>query len=156
MPKSKKQATGDSTPEAPVDKKQASAADVYGWEQVQPTPKRRGRPPKAAAPAPEVQAVESTPKRRGRPPEPEVPKAPATKNKSVKPTAKPPVPEQTEPEDLVVFAFRLTQAEREEIHNAVAPSKASRFVRAIALAAARHDMAGIQAAIIENQRTAAA
>jgi hypothetical protein len=56
----------------------------------------------------------------------------------------------------VVFAFRLTQAEREEIHNAVAPSKASRFVRAIALAAARHDMAGIQAAIIENQRTAAA
>jgi hypothetical protein len=56
----------------------------------------------------------------------------------------------------VVFAFRLTQAEREEIHNAVAPSRASRFVRAIALAAARHDMAGIKTAITENQRTAAA
>ncbi len=41
--------------------------------------------------------------------------------------------------DLVVFAFRLTPAERELIHRAAGPSKASRFVRALAVAAAGGD-----------------
>jgi hypothetical protein len=59
-------------------------------------------------------------------------------------------------EDLVVFAFRLTQAEREAIHEAAGPAKASRFVRAVALAAARKDMAAIKTAIADNQGPAGA
>ena len=59
-------------------------------------------------------------------------------------------------EDLVVFAFRLTQAEREAIHEAAGPAKASRFVRAVALAAARRDVAAIQAVILEAQGAATA
>jgi hypothetical protein len=138
MPKSKKQATGDATPESPAtDKKQASTAEIHGWEPVPANGKpKRGRPRKEAA----VEEKAAPTPAREKKPKP-APKAPAI---------------EPEPAELVVFAFRLTQAEREEIHNAVAPSKASRFVRAIAIAAARHDMAGIKTAIIENQRTAAA
>ena len=43
-------------------------------------------------------------------------------------------------EDLVVFAFRLTPAERDLIHKAAGPAKASRFVRALCLHAARGDV----------------
>ena len=42
-------------------------------------------------------------------------------------------------EDLVVFAFRLTQAERDRIHKAAGPAKASKFVRALTAAAANGD-----------------
>ena len=42
-------------------------------------------------------------------------------------------------EELVVFAFRLTQEERALIHKAAGPAKASRFVRALATAASRAD-----------------
>jgi len=42
-------------------------------------------------------------------------------------------------ENLVVFAFRLTEAERDLIHKAAGPSKASRYVRTLAVAAARGD-----------------
>ena len=47
-------------------------------------------------------------------------------------------------EDLVVFAFRLTAAERELLHEAAGPAKASRFVRTLAVAAARGDKARIE------------
>jgi hypothetical protein len=48
--------------------------------------------------------------------------------------------EKSTPEpDLVVFAFRLTPAERELIHKASGPAGASRFVRAVAIAAAGGD-----------------
>src|SRR5229473_2667849 len=50
----------------------------------------------------------------------------------------PPVIAAAESEELVVFAFRLT-AERELIHKAAGPARASRFVRAVALAAAGGD-----------------
>ena len=70
------------------------------------------------------------------------------------PKAAPPDDPREEP--LVVFAFRLSQAEREEIHEAAGPAKASRFVRAVALAAARRDVAAIQAVILEAQATATA
>ena len=43
-------------------------------------------------------------------------------------------------EDLVVFAFRLTEAEREAIHKAAGPAKASKFVRALTRAAAQRDL----------------
>lgn len=46
--------------------------------------------------------------------------------------------------DLVTFAFRLTPAEREEIHAAAGPGKASRFVKAVALAVARLDDKAVQ------------
>jgi len=39
-------------------------------------------------------------------------------------------------EPLVVFAFRLTAAERDQIHKAAGPGKATRLVRGAALAAA--------------------
>ncbi len=42
-------------------------------------------------------------------------------------------------EDLVVFAFRLTPAERDLIHKAAGPAKASRYVRTLAVAAANGD-----------------
>ena len=42
-------------------------------------------------------------------------------------------------EDLVVFAFRLTPKERDLIHKAAGPAKASRYVRTLAVAAANGD-----------------
>ena len=42
-------------------------------------------------------------------------------------------------EPQVVFAFRLTKAQRDRIHKAAGPGKATRFVRAAALAAADAD-----------------
>jgi hypothetical protein len=39
-------------------------------------------------------------------------------------------------EDMVVFAFRLSPEEREVIHKAAGPARASKFVRAVAIAAA--------------------
>ena len=45
----------------------------------------------------------------------------------------------TPKEDLVVFAFRLTQEERALIHKAAGPAKASRFVRALSVAASTGD-----------------
>ncbi len=47
-------------------------------------------------------------------------------------------------EDLVVFAFRLSAEERELIHQAAGPAKASRFVRALAVAAAKRDEAAVR------------
>jgi hypothetical protein len=51
--------------------------------------------------------------------------------------------------NLCVFAFRLTPAERDEIHKAAGPGKASRFVKAVALAVARLDDKAIQEATDE-------
>jgi hypothetical protein len=42
-------------------------------------------------------------------------------------------------EPLVVFAFRLTETQRDAIHKAAGPGKATRFVRSAALAAASGD-----------------
>jgi hypothetical protein len=42
-------------------------------------------------------------------------------------------------EELVVFAFRLTQAERDLIHKAAGPGKASKFVRTLTVAASKKD-----------------
>ncbi|MFH1689346.1 MAG: hypothetical protein ABIE42_03810, partial [Candidatus Eisenbacteria bacterium] len=48
-------------------------------------------------------------------------------------------------EDLCVFAFRLTPKERDAIHKAAGSGKASKFVRALAVAAARNDAAAVKA-----------
>ena len=42
-------------------------------------------------------------------------------------------------ETPVVFAFRLSQIDRDTIHKAAGPAKATRFVRSAALAAANGD-----------------
>ena len=55
-------------------------------------------------------------------------------------------------EDLCVFAFRLTPKERDAIHKAAGPGKASKFVRALAVAAARNDAAAVKA-IMEGVQT---
>jgi len=55
-------------------------------------------------------------------------------------------------EELCVFAFRLTPKEREDIHKAAGPGKASRFVRSLAVAAARNDAAAVTA-IMEGAQT---
>ena len=44
-----------------------------------------------------------------------------------------------------MFAFRLTPAERDAIHKAAGPAKASKFVRSLAVAAARNDEAAVKA-----------
>jgi len=81
----------------------------------------------------------------------------ATKRATAK-TRKPEKPAKTAPEtvvheepknesrqDLCVFAFRLTEEERNAIHKAAGPAKASKFVRALAVAAARNDEATVKA-----------
>ena len=47
-------------------------------------------------------------------------------------------------EDLVVFAFRLTEAERTAIHKTAGPARASRYVRSVAAAFAKEDEAGFR------------
>ncbi len=83
------------------------------------------------------------------------PKAQATPKakKTERPAAKVAAPEtvaQAEPkkekfEDLCVFAFRLTEEERDAIHKAAGPAKASKFVRTLCVAAARNDEAAVKA-----------
>ena len=51
--------------------------------------------------------------------------------------------------DLVVFAFRLKKEERDAIHKAAGPAGASRFVRALAVAAAEQDEAAVRQVIKE-------
>ena len=52
-------------------------------------------------------------------------------------------------EDLVVFAIRLTQAERDKIHVAAGPRNATHFVRTVAAAFANEDVKAFQAALKE-------
>jgi hypothetical protein len=57
--------------------------------------------------------------------------------------------DKTAKEELVVFAFRLTPAERDAIHKTAGPAKASRFVRQVAVAFAFEDEAAFRAAMKE-------
>ena len=75
-----------------------------------------------------------------------------TKNASKKKAAakKAPTKKATKPkEELVVFAFRLTEAERTKIHAAAGPANASRFIRHIAIAFADEDVKAFQAVLKE-------
>ena len=47
-------------------------------------------------------------------------------------------------QDLVVFAFRLTRAERDLIHQAAGPAKASKLARSLLVAAAQKDAAAVK------------
>lgn len=57
-------------------------------------------------------------------------------------------------EELCVFAFRLTEAERDAIHKAAGPAKASKFARSLLVAAANKDEAAVRA-IMKEIRTEA-
>ena len=61
------------------------------------------------------------------------------------PTKKPTKPK----EDLVVFAIRLTQAERDKIHATAGPRNATHFVRTVAKAFANEDVKAFQAVLKE-------
>jgi len=50
-------------------------------------------------------------------------------------------------QDLVVFAFRLTRAERALIHQAAGSAKASQLARTLLVAAAQRDEAAIKTAM---------
>jgi hypothetical protein len=60
---------------------------------------------------------------------------PAAKAKQIEAVPEPP----DDAGQLVVFAFRLTRAERDIIHAAAGSAKASKFVRTLAVAAAKGD-----------------
>lgn len=72
-----------------------------------------------------------------------------SKSKTPKKTKAPKVPkppkEKTPREELCVFAFRLTPAERDAIHKAAGPAKAAKFARTLLVAAARSDEAAVRA-----------
>jgi len=80
------------------------------------------------------------------------------KSKGTKKTAKARRPavkeakEKPQREGLCVFAFRLTPKEREDIHKAAGTGKASKFVRTLAVAAARNDAAAVKA-IVDGAKT---
>ncbi len=69
----------------------------------------------------------------------------ARKPAAEKPAAKTKTPR----EDLCVFAFRLTEAERDAIHKAAGPAKASKFARNLLVAAANKDDAAVRAIMKE-------
>jgi outer membrane biosynthesis protein TonB len=98
---------------------------------TQPTEQPAAETPQTAAAPPEKKAKPAKPPKVEKPAKPEKP-------------ARPP-----KEEGLVVFAFRLTEAERDAIHKAAGPARASRFVRTIAVAAANEDEAAIRAMIKE-------
>jgi hypothetical protein len=57
-------------------------------------------------------------------------------------------------ENLCVFAFRLTAEERNAIHKAAGPAKASKFARTLLVAAARNDEAAVKAIMMAVQTEA--
>ena len=59
----------------------------------------------------------------------------------------------TSTEEQVVFAFRLSRAERDAIHAAAGPARASRFVKSLAIAAAQGDIDAIHSIVAEVGRT---
>jgi hypothetical protein len=127
--------------------------------------------PKAKAPD-ETSAVAPPPKTEPAETKPAAPKTPrlspslkaqadrviAARDKKQAPVTReprPPKAKDTDGEgDLVVFAFRLSAEERELIHKAAGPAKASRFVRALAVAAACHDEGAIKLLLESAKATA--
>jgi hypothetical protein len=59
--------------------------------------------------------------------------------------------EKPQKESLVVFAFRLSAAERDLIHKAAGSGKATRLVKGAALAAATGDMKAFEALITNSK-----
>ena len=81
------------------------------------------------------------------------------KSKTAKRTSKAPAkkaaPTKASRDELVVFAIRVTQAERDAIHKAAGPRRATQFVRALSVAASRNDIKGIQRVLKEAREARA-
>ncbi len=92
-----------------------------------------GREGRSAEDAPDASKIEATRTAEA--------KAPAT--------TKDAAPQPDDASEIVVFAFRLSRSERDEIHAATGSAKASKFIRTLALAGARGDMKAINEAIDE-------
>ena len=76
------------------------------------------------------------------------------KTKTAKKAARPKAKAAKAPkEDLCVFAFRLTEAERSAIHKTAGPARASRYVRQVAAAFAKEDEAAFKA-VLKDAREA--
>ena len=73
----------------------------------------------------------------------------AAARKPAAPKAAKPKKEKSPREDLVVFAFRLTEAERAAIHKTAGPARASKFVRRVSVAFAGEDEAAFRAVLKE-------
>ena len=136
---------------------QAAAAQV----EATPTPAKKARAkPKAAAPkAPEESTTEEPAAAAEAAPAAEEPKKTRPRSKkttaaeaTVPETAPAPKKESPSPEPLVVFAFRLTQAERDAIHQTAGPRNATQFVRRVAVAFAREDKGAFETVIQEARR----
>ena len=69
-------------------------------------------------------------------------KSPKPETKAVKEPK--PKKEKAPKQNLVVFAFRLPATDRDLIHRAAGPAKATKFVHAAALAAANGDTAAFE------------
>ena len=92
-----------------------------------------------------IEAV-APPAMEDRPMEPTTEKSSKKPAKAAKPKgAKEPKKEKAPKVPLVVFAFRLSEADRDRIHKAAGPAKATKFVRAAALAAANQDSKAFEA-----------
>ncbi len=72
-----------------------------------------------------------------------------TAKKAKTPKEGKPKREKAPKEDLVVFAFRLTEAERDAIHKTAGPARASSFIRRVGAAFAAEDEAAFRAAVKE-------
>ena len=70
-----------------------------------------------------------------------------SKPKKSEPKAPKPKKEKAPKPDLVVFAFRLPASDRDLIHKAAGPAKATRFVLTAALAAASGDQKAFTALV---------
>ena len=68
--------------------------------------------------------------------------------------ARPPKPKKEKPpkEELVVFALRMTEAERTKLHDTAGPRGATRMARQVLVAAASEDTDAFKAAISEARR----
>jgi hypothetical protein len=77
-----------------------------------------------------------------------------SKPKSEKKASKEPKPkkEKAPKEPLVVFAFRLSEADRDRFHKAAGPGKATKFVLAAALAAANADSKAFNALVAQTEQ----
>ena len=62
-----------------------------------------------------------------------------------------PTPKPRDGDELVVFAIRIKRSERDLIHKAAGPAKASRLVRGAALAVATRDVGAFRSMIAEVQ-----
>jgi hypothetical protein len=79
-----------------------------------------------------------------------------SKAKAKSAAAAKPAKEKREPkakeEGLVVFAIRLSEPERDAIHEAAGPARATRFIRAVAIAAAHADVDAFKQALREAEQ----